>query len=408
MVLWLASLALAQDCPKPGLEMISEGTAALWDAYARVNITAFDAASVVIRNGVHCVDTPLDPHTVAELHRTMAIIAFAAGQEVPSKKSWLAARFLDPSWVLPMDLYPENHPIRVMFEESVPPPPDPAGKPADEQKALEDGPGVHWLVDGLPASTVPLDRAFVLQALDDDRKVIYTGYLWSIIDIPSLRVGPPQGLHTAIARLGASATAGMLLSDQSGDGAFVEQHPTAPVGSLELRARLQPTRPIGADLAAEGLGLADPLAGAWATPAVRAALTIGWDARTDDRRIRGVIRPGIEWGRLRAWSGAAEAPAATEFTAPTVSVGAGFEYATEDLAVDASVEPSFLFDGTPWQLATEGSVEWSMTELVALEAGLRVAPSLGAYSLIDAGSGEVLAGRRDTPVRAAFGIVIYR
>lgn len=401
LVALLSSLASAQECPEPGLDMIRRGTEALWEAYARVDIKAFDAASVVINEGIACADTRLESHTVVELHRTMAIIAFAAGQQTPARKSFLAARTLDPSWVLPPDLYPENHPLRTIYESAV---------PAASGLEKLDASRADWLVDGLPAAVVPLDRAFVLQALDDEGKVRYTGYLWSIIDIPNLQLSEGTGLHTSVVRVGASALGGVLAARQTAgelDG-YPDRSDTAPVAGGELRARVEPLRFAGLDLRATGLLNADAAVGGGLGMEARASLLLGWELRSEERRIRLGLRPGVGYEVVRGWTGSAAEPVTTPFAAPTFAVGAETRIATEGDAFDVIVDPTFLATGTLWQLRLEGTWTHALTDLLALEAGVLVAPGLGAYEIVDTRSGALIAGRRDTAVRGGLGIVVYR
>jgi hypothetical protein len=403
MLTLLTAAAFAQDCPQDGLELIRDATDRLWEAYARVNIKEFDEASVEINNGIHCVRTRLDSHAIVELHRTMAIIAFAAGQQSPSRKSWLAARTLDPSWDLPRDLYPENHPVRVLFEEAAP-------TAAPKLENLQSD-GVEWLVDGIPASVVPLDRAFVLQALDDDGAVRYTGYLWSIIDIPSLNVGEERGLHTAVLRVGAQVFGGALFASQvPGDGAsgFLERSDTAPVAGADVRARVSPLRFAAADLSLAGLLNTDAAAGGGTGSEARGALILGWELRETGRRIRFGVRGGLARQSLVGWSGDLAAPTSQRFAAPLWSIGADVALATEADRFGVALGPDFLLGGGAWQLRAEGDWSHRVNDWAALEVTALGAPPLRGYELLDAESGAVVAERRDAAIRLSVGLSVYR
>lgn len=400
MLIAVAALAAAQECPKAGLEQIRAGTTALYEAYAQVDTKAFDAASVVINHGIGCVDSQLETHTIVELHRTMAIIAFAAGQQAPSRKSWMAARTLDPAWELPSDLYPPNHPVRVLFESATP-------GPATLEKL--DSRGGKWLVDGLPAAVVPLDRAFVLQALDERGAVRFTGYLWSILDVPALQVPGEPGLHTSVVRLSTSLFGGALVAgQQTGEIAgFGDRTDTAPVAGARLRGRLSPVRFAAIDASLTGLLNADAANGGGSATEARAAAVLGWDARSDARRTRVGVRAGIAWEGLRAWSGLDADPTTERFLAPNWSLGAELDTATASEAFHLAVEPSFLLAGGPWQLRSEASWTHRITPHLALEGGLEAGVPLETYD-IDSADGTRLASRRDTALRAGFGFVVFR
>lgn len=178
----LASLALAADCPDDPVAQVRSATDALQTAFSKLDDSAFDAAKKQLDAAIPCVTTPLELRDVLELHRAEALAAFVDGDMVASKKSWGAARVLDPSWKPPESMAPPGALLRQLFDRA----------PTDvKTQPLQVSPDGGWLVDGRRGDAVPADRAFVLQGIGKDGKIVYTGYDRSLAEVPLLDFTPP-------------------------------------------------------------------------------------------------------------------------------------------------------------------------------------------------------------------------
>jgi len=177
-----ASPALAADCPDDPIAEVRSAADDLESAFTQLDDAGFDAAKKRLDAAIPCVTTPLELRDVLGLHRAEALAAFVDGDMVASKKSWGAVRILNPSWTPPDSLAPPGHLLRQLFEQA----------PTDtDTQALELAPDGGWLVDGRRGDAVPADRAFVLQGIDKDGNIVYTGYDRSLAEVPLLDFTPP-------------------------------------------------------------------------------------------------------------------------------------------------------------------------------------------------------------------------
>ncbi len=206
---WMAS---ASECPEEPLGSLQEGAAAIEQTFIDLDEAGFDSAHAAVQRALPCVRAPLALRDVMGIHRSAAIAAFVEGDMVGARKSWGAVRALNPSWTPPDALAPPGHLLRELFDKAA---------PNDETVTLELAPEGGWVVDGRAGDAVPRDRAFVLQALDGDGQVVYTGYGRSVAEVPALdfaRPGPSPRAKKM--RVIASAVGGALALGAAGAAAM--------------------------------------------------------------------------------------------------------------------------------------------------------------------------------------------
>lgn len=168
----VAALALA-ECPEGGRapERAAQDVLA---AFAAVDDVAFSEAGGALDLALPCAAARIGPEAAAEIHRAAALRHFAAGDGAGSRRSWAAARRLEPGW-LPDEVLPVGHPARPLFDEAT---------PDEARESLGVVPPGGWWVDGAEADAVPAASAFVLQAVDADGAVAHTGHYTSPAAIP--------------------------------------------------------------------------------------------------------------------------------------------------------------------------------------------------------------------------------
>lgn len=128
--------------------------------------TALDVAEAGAAEVMACMADPLLPADVAAFLRLTGIARFVRRDRDDAARSFTAARATDPTWVLPVELVPDPHPLRDAFLavevssiETMPVPPPDHG----------------WVeVNGRVASAVPIDHPWVLQWRDVDGTVLAT------------------------------------------------------------------------------------------------------------------------------------------------------------------------------------------------------------------------------------------
>ncbi len=222
--MWMAvaSAADAGACAPWAKEALLEASDRIEATWASGEGAAFGDAHRAFEAALSCVDAPFVPAEAVRIHRSQALVAFVKGDAEAAKRSMMAARTLDPSWALPVELVPPGHPLWKVYAAAEPPA-EPALVP------FLATPSHDWSVDGtpfragplhkdeLPDLGLPADRAFVLQILDDDGAPTWTGYHLSTATVPvdAFELGPdPAELRARRrknARIWGSVVGGALL-----------------------------------------------------------------------------------------------------------------------------------------------------------------------------------------------------
>ncbi len=180
--LLIASVASAADCPAT-LDDLHQPLEAAVSAFEDMDAETFGAALEVFEELVRCPDGAVDAMLVRRAHVVMALDAYMAQDSERTKAAFRAALAADPSFELSWDLAPRGNLLRELFDDSKK---HEAGASAELAKPTS---GSFW-VDGLPSTTRPSDRPFVLQWIDEHGNVRWSQYL-------------PEGAHLPIEVLAA-------------------------------------------------------------------------------------------------------------------------------------------------------------------------------------------------------------
>jgi hypothetical protein len=394
-LIWLASLAFA-DCPPQAEEVVWRATEDVQTAYVTLDERGFDLAANAIAELIPCMTRPIDPPSAARLHRTMGLIAFVSGQVHASRKSWAASRLLDPDWHLPERDYPDGHPLRDVFESSV----------IDGEPRHETLNAATWLVDGMEGSEAPLDRAFILQALDEEGAVAWTGYLWSIVDVPMSLAADP-GVTGVELRMGLLPMVGASWVRQDAGAPLspmVDVAAWTVTGGGRIDARWLPDLKFGGELAGTALANTDPVMGGGYTLDGTARFLVGVAPRVGRTgRLRVAARPGFAMDQTSMWGFAASEP--QRLGIPSIALGAEVAYLRDPFVVRFGTDVRLAEAHLPYYLGAELSGGWMFGRFLALEA--TVTGTERWLRLVD-DHGDEAAVRRNTDVRGGVGIAVWR
>ena len=81
------------------------------DAFGR-DPKGFEEATTVAIGLLPCLSTPATPTLAGRVHRLVGLSAFAAQDPTTELRAFAAARSTDPSLTLPLDRFPEGHPLQ--------------------------------------------------------------------------------------------------------------------------------------------------------------------------------------------------------------------------------------------------------------------------------------------------------
>jgi len=157
----LPSLAVGAECAEAtDASDLLAATEAVEEAWRSMDSERVEAAAAEANRAVACVGAPLAGEDVASYFRVRGYAEFLAGDVPASELSLLAARRIQPRYVIPDDLVVESHPLRKMFDTL-------AYRTIEEPTSLERPAEGELIVDGIrEASEAPSDRPFVFQRLD--------------------------------------------------------------------------------------------------------------------------------------------------------------------------------------------------------------------------------------------------
>jgi hypothetical protein len=182
LTLLLASVAAGADCPA-ALEQLSAQAEAGISAFEDMDAEGFEQAVVEVEEMVACPESAVDGLVASRLHLLMALDAYTDQESERAREALRAVLAADPSFSLSSGLAPWGNPLREIWDKARR---DDAGPTADLAKPTEGS----FYVDGLPATTRPSDRPFVLQWIDDGGHVRWSDWL-------------PAGAHLPIEVLAA-------------------------------------------------------------------------------------------------------------------------------------------------------------------------------------------------------------
>jgi hypothetical protein len=178
----LIASAAAGSCPA-AMEQIAARAGQGVQAFEDMDSGGFDAAVFDVREQLSCPDRALDSVAAVAVHQLMALDAYMAQEPERVRASFRSVLAVDPDYQPPSQLAPRGNPLRDLFEESKH---HQDGIPADLAEPTEGS----FYVDGLPATSRPADRPFVLQWISEAGDVRWSDYL-------------PAGAHLPIEVLAA-------------------------------------------------------------------------------------------------------------------------------------------------------------------------------------------------------------
>lgn len=155
IALFAAAASAACDAPL-SVDVIERTNSDVLDAWSRLDLTALEAAATELDAALPCVSTVLGPEDVAAYWRVRSFAAFSRGELADTELALAQARRVQPTYSLPTDVVPDQHPLRRMW--------DAAGTaPAPHREPLP-VPAEGWLVvDGRRATDAPTDAPYLLQ-----------------------------------------------------------------------------------------------------------------------------------------------------------------------------------------------------------------------------------------------------
>jgi len=152
-------------------------------AFEDMDATLFQDAIHAVQEQIACPEAAVDSELALQLHLLMALDAYTDQQLERAQQAFRAVLAADPTWRPPTSLAPRGNPLRQVYDAAVK---DQAAPPADLAEPTEGS----FYVDGLPSTTRPSDRPFVLQWIDDHGNVQWSDWL-------------PAGAHLPIEVLAA-------------------------------------------------------------------------------------------------------------------------------------------------------------------------------------------------------------
>ena len=265
--------ALAQQaCPEPTtLATMTSELDAAERAYTAKQPQDFAAAIEELVLVLPCFEALIPPVVAARYHRLRGLDLFVARNTERATMSFTAARRLEPDYQFPLEMIPENHPVRPLYAGVEPG----SGKREHVRKPSS---GALYF-DGTAGLDRPLARASLVQVTDTGGSVLATRYLFPTDPMPAYAV------TTAAARRerarvgflvgagGALVAAGALFGGAT--ASYQKFYDTAGLNSTDPseleRLRTQTNGLMGGAVAAAGLSLA----GAFAAALVAGPVTAG-------------------------------------------------------------------------------------------------------------------------------------
>ena len=255
-------------CPVPVPVRELSQTVSLGDAaYTAMDEEAFQAAEAQAARMLPCVGEEITSSNAASYHRLQALSAFLVRDHARTVASFRAVLAAAPGYVLPEDLAPPNHPMRVDFEVAqgaVDAPPRPLPRARE-----------GWVkVDGRSEASAPTDRPWVFQHLDDAGQVVHTALVPSGGAVPdyasrgrvaSAAAGPRLSKPLAITAGVATVASGVFfLAARGAEANFWDPTtPTADLDSLRTRTNTLGWLSAGVGVVAVGAGAGAVISGTW-------------------------------------------------------------------------------------------------------------------------------------------------
>lgn len=194
-------------------------------AHADLDVEGFRTSVDIAASDLGCLGEPISPAAAAHFHRLQGIRADAVRDPLTARRAFLAARRLEPAYRFPLELFPEDHPIRRIYGEAM------VDVDVGVRTRLPRPPRGELWVDGAPAGEVNGDAPAIVQWVDRGR-ARWSGYLR-----PGEGVGYPTraGARWAlVAGAGAAGAVGVAAALLSADAHGRYEDEATPASELDL------------------------------------------------------------------------------------------------------------------------------------------------------------------------------
>jgi len=220
-----ASVAHAEEPPGPAMCHPTPRTALLQElakarqAWDDLDGDGIDRAMAKVRAHVRCLREPAELELVLDVHRAFARHSWTTYDPQASARAWLAVRDLAPEWTAQDEKdVASAHPVRELWNAREP-----------WVMTLDESPPGGWVVDGTATDQVPMDRAFLIQAIGRRGDVVYTEWHLVASDVPispwrAERIGRLRRRGTAASAL-SFAAGGALLASGLAVGSRIDKVP---------------------------------------------------------------------------------------------------------------------------------------------------------------------------------------
>ena len=168
-------------------------------AFSGMDVKAFQFAIQEAALSLPCLSERISADTAAHYHRIVALRLYMGGDEKQAIMSLAGAKHIQSTYAFPVGLFPEGHP----FVEAY------VGLELTEQRskrALRPRQGT-LLFDAVPTLDRPMDRATLVQLIDEANAPVFTTYL-----MPNQSLPPYKGVARTRIRLILAAGAAVLLA----------------------------------------------------------------------------------------------------------------------------------------------------------------------------------------------------
>ncbi|MEC7984152.1 MAG: hypothetical protein VX278_03245 [Myxococcota bacterium] len=158
-----------------------------------------------LSGSVSCLNERLNPEMAARYHLIHGFYEWVSNNEEGTKRSFAIARKTDPNATIPEHIFPANHIIHTIYNET---------PPADYIPIQETPETGEYCFDGYLLPRRPKDAPTLLQIIDR-KKVLYSAYLEPNTTLPSFKKSKTHHKTIALGLSAASLFAGIGLQFHS-------------------------------------------------------------------------------------------------------------------------------------------------------------------------------------------------
>ena len=163
------------------------------DAYSRLDVAAFKAATDSARALLPCLSEPLPRTLAASFHRAMGLRLFVDRDSESAQLAFAAARSVEPLYRFPTTLVPEGHPVRVQY----------GAYPVELGEYLPVAqPAGRITFDGTDVLQRPLSWPSIVQIYDEAGQIVETHYLQPAEPMPGYPLATGDVIRGGVIREG--------------------------------------------------------------------------------------------------------------------------------------------------------------------------------------------------------------